>query len=221
MGPAVITPAKSNPLGGSTPPPGKRNGGGNGSRGDGGRSNPPLPLGAYQIAIWIAIISISMLFLALTVVMVARAMESRDWIHTAVPSLLYLNTLVLIVSSVTFEISKRALKREDGRTFVRWLYLTTGLGIAFIAGQLIAWRQLADRGIYLTTNPSSSFLYLLTAAHGVHVLGGILALLYLVFRTRTILANPRKRIAVHITAIYWHFMDALWIYLFILLVVKL
>lgn len=162
-----------------------------------------------------------MLFLALTAVMVARAVESNNWIHTAVPPLLYYNTLVLVSSSFTLELSKRALKREAEKQFVRWLHVTTGLGIAFIAGQLVAWRELAAQGIYINTNPSSSFIYLLTAAHGLHLLGGILALLYLVFRRHKIILNPRKRIAVDITAIYWHFMDGLWIYLFTLLVVKL
>jgi cytochrome c oxidase subunit 3 len=162
-----------------------------------------------------------MLFLTLTVFMVVRATESSSWVHTAVPPLLYFNTLVLVTSSFTFELSKRALKREAASQFVRWLYLTTGLGITFIAGQLIAWQELAVQGIYITTNPSSSFLYLLTAAHGLHLLGGILALLYLAFRTRKIIINPRRRIAVDITAIYWHFMDGLWIYLLVLLAVKL
>jgi cytochrome c oxidase subunit III len=226
MGTTIVTPAKPNLPGGSAPPPGKGNdgrGGGDGPGGHGyrGPSNPPLPLGAYRIAIWIAIISITMLFLALTVVMVARAVESNNWVHTAVPPLFYFNTLVLVTSSFTLELSKRALKREAEKQFVRWLHVTTGLGITFIVGQLVAWRELAAQGIYITTNPSSSFLYLLTAVHGLHLLGGILALLYLVFRARKIILNPRKRIAVDITAIYWHFMDGLWIYLLVLLAVKL
>jgi len=162
-----------------------------------------------------------MLFLALTSAMVVRAEISGDWVRTAIPPILYFNTLVLICSSLTLELSRRALKREDGEKFARWLYLTTALGVTFIVGQLVAWRELAARGIYINTNPSSSFLYLLTAAHGLHLLGGILALLYLVFRTRQIIRNPRKRIAVDVTAIYWHFMDGLWIYLLILLRVKL
>lgn len=177
-------------------------------------------MGAYRIAIWIAITSIAVLFLALTLAMVARA-ESNNWIHTAVPRLLYFNTIVLVISSLTFELSKRALKKEFPARFVRWLYLTVALGVTFIAGQLVAWRELASQGIYVTTNPSSSFLYILTAAHGVHLLGGILALLYLVFRRRKMVNNPQKRIAVDITAIYWHFMDGLWIYLLVLLVVRL
>ncbi len=162
-----------------------------------------------------------MLFLALTAAMMARATEGSNWVHTAVPPILYFNTLVLITSSFTLELSRKALRREANKQFVRWLYLTTALGIMFITGQLVAWRELAAHGIYVTTNPSSGFLYVLTAAHGIHLLGGILALLYLVFRARKIIMNPRKRIAVDVTATYWHFMDGLWIYLFILLVVKL
>lgn len=225
MGSAVLTPPRPSPPGNSLPPPGNgndgRGGGDSGGRGHREPSNSPLPLGAYRIAIWIAIISIAMLFLALTAVMVARAVEASNWVHMRVPPILYLNTVILIFSSFTFEFSRRALNKESEKQFVRWLYLTTALGVTFIAGQLVAWRQLATQGIYITTNPSSSFLYVLTAAHGLHLLGGILALFYLVMRKRKIIVNPRKRIAVDITAIYWHFMDGLWIYLFTLLVVKL
>src|SRR5574337_307964 len=225
MGSTVLTPAEPKLPGHSTRPPGRGNDGRDGGGGSGGGrsrgpSNTPLPLGAYRIAIWIAVASISMVFLALTAFMVARAAESTNWVHTAIPPLLYFNTLVLLTSSLTFELSKRALKLEAPIQFFRWLYLTTALGITFIAGQLVAWRELAAQGIYITTNPSSSFLYLLTAAHGLHVLGGIFALLYLVFRRRKIAINPQKRIAVDITAIYWHFMDGLWIYLLVLLAVK-
>lgn len=162
-----------------------------------------------------------MLFAALTCAMLVRAEISSAWVHTEVPSILYFNTLVLIVSSLTLELSRRSLRREEETRFLRWLYATTALGIVFIAGQLLAWRELAARGIYVTTNPSSSFFYVLTAAHGVHLLGGILALFYLVWRSRKIIRTPRKRIAVDVTAIYWHFMDGLWIYILVLLIVKL
>jgi len=223
MGSAILTPTKPGSTGESTPPPGKGNdghGGGGGSGGNRGPSNPPLPLGAYRIGMWVGIVSISMLFLALTSAMVVRAMGSTDWVHTAVPPILYFNTFVLLLSSFTFELSRRSLRKEASKKFVRWLYVTTALGITFVAGQLMAWRELAARGLYIGTNPSASFIYVLTAAHGVHVLGGILALLYLVFRTRKIVLEPRKRIAVDVTALYWHFMDGLWIYLLILLMVK-
>jgi cytochrome c oxidase subunit 3 len=229
MGTAVLTPPKAKAPGDSAPPPGRGNdgsggSGGSGRPGRGGRpesSNWSLPPGAYRIAIWMGIISISMLFIALTSAMLVRAEISTEWVHTEIPSILYLNTAVLVLSSLMLELSRRSLRKEAEKKFIGWLYATTALGIAFIAGQLLAWRELAARGIYVTTNPSSSFLYVLTAAHGVHLLGGILALFYLVFRSRRIIRIPQKRIAVDITAIYWHFMDGLWIYILILLKVRL
>lgn len=217
---SVVTPPRPKPPGGTVPPPDK----GNGGSGGGGRKPPgngSLPLGAYRIAIWIGIISITVLFLALTVAMLFRAETSSTWVHTQIPSILYLNTLVLVLSSVTLEVSRRSLHREAAQRFTRWLYVTTALGITFFAGQYLAWRELAAHGIYVTTNPSSSFFYILTAAHGVHLLGGLLALCYLVFRARKLVVNPRKRIAMDVTAIYWHFMDVLWLYVLILLEVKL
>jgi cytochrome c oxidase subunit III len=134
---------------------------------------------------------------------------------------IYLNTLILLSSSLTLEISRRSLKAGLGGRFARWLYATVVLGVAFVACQLLVWRQLAARGVYLATNPSSSFFYLLTAAHGVHLLGGIVALFYLVFRARSIAAAPRRPVSVDLTTIYWHFMDGLWVYILLLLMVRL
>jgi cytochrome c oxidase subunit 3 len=90
----------------------------------------------------------------------------------------------------------------------------------FVGSQLAAWRELASRGVYLASNPSSSFFYLLTAAHGVHLLGGIIALLYLVARAGRISLEPQKATAVDVTAIYWHFMDGLWLYILLLLIAR-
>jgi cytochrome c oxidase subunit 3 len=94
------------------------------------------------------------------------------------------------------------------------------LGLLFVGSQLTAWRELAWRGVYLATNPSSSFFYLLTAAHGVHLLGGIIALLYLVVRAGRISLRPRQATALDVTAIYWHFMDGLWLYILLLLIAR-
>ena len=99
--------------------------------------------------------------------------------------------------------------------FIRWLAATVALGVAFLAGQLVVWRELAARGVYLATNPSSSFFYVLTAAHGVHLLGGVLALGYVVLHAGRMARGRERRTALDVTAIYWHFMDALWIYIFL------
>jgi len=120
-------------------------------------------------------------------------------------------------SSATLELARRSLRTGAAKEFIRWLSVTLVLGLGFLSGQLIAWRELASRGVYLASNPGSSFFYVLTAAHGIHLLGGVVALGYVVLRARRIAFGEVRRTPLEVTAIYWHFMDALWIYLFFVL----
>lgn len=185
-----------------------------------GRGRPRgLPTAkTYRIGMWIALVPILMLFISFTSAMVVRRGLSDDWVATPIPGILWLNTVLLLASSLTLERARRSLKRGLGEAFARWLLLTTALGVAFVGGQFIAWRDLVSQGIYLASNPSSSFFYLLTVAHGVHLFGGLLALLYLNTRVRAYTAASAPRAtALDVTAIYWHFMDGLWIYVFMLL----
>jgi cytochrome c oxidase subunit 3 len=118
--------------------------------------------------------------------------------------------------------ARRAIRNDSGSAYGRWLALTGVLGLGFLISQLLVWRQLARQGIYIATSPYSSFLYLLTAAHGVHLIGGLLALIILLVfhRTRRQASSGAKQIALaDSVSLYWHFMDALWIYLFLLLFV--
>jgi len=137
------------------------------------------------------------------------------------PKVLWLSTTLLIASSFTIEWSRRSLKRNHNPAYGRWLINTLVLGVGFVVSQLVAWRQLVKQGVYLAANPYNSFFYLFTAAHGLHVLGGLCALAYLVVRTRTarntIDGELRLQGAADAVTIYWHFMDALWIALFMLL----
>jgi len=176
-----------------------------------------LPARVYRTGMWMALAAIVMLFAAFTSAMVVRHGVSNDWVSTRLPGIIYLNTILLLGSSLTLELSRRSLTRGAAKEFVLWLYVTLGLGMAFVAGQLVAWRELAARGVYLATNPSSSFFYVLTAAHGVHLLGGVLALGYVTIHAGRMARGRERRTALDVTAIYWHFMDALWIYIFFLL----
>ena len=107
------------------------------------------------------------------------------------------------------------------RVSVRWLFLTVMLGLGFLVSQLLAWRQLVGQGVYVATNPHSSFFYLLTAAHAVHLLGGLAALAYLLLRARAPQENEvawtRVQNGAGAVTLYWHFMAFLWVYLFVLL----
>jgi cytochrome c oxidase subunit III len=180
-----------------------------------------VPARTYQTGMWMGLAGIVMLFSAFTSALVVRKGLAHDWVQTTLPQILYANTLVLLASSVTLEFSRKSLTAGQGKRFTLWLYLTVGLGLAFVAGQFLAWRELAEHGVFLSTNPSSSFFYLLTAAHGLHLLGGILALAYAAAKAPSIAAGVKRRTTVDVTATYWHFMDGLWIYILILFIVRL
>jgi cytochrome c oxidase subunit III len=180
---------------------------------------------ASHSGIWVGIFAITMSFVAFTSALFVREGASGDWTHLTLPNILYWNTLLLFAASATFELSRRSI--FNGREFRSgseragsgWLVATLALGVLFVAGQIAAWNQLAGQGLYLATNPNSSFFYVLTAAHALHVLGGMLALGWLV-RLR-LGSLPMRRRTFESTAIYWHFMAALWLYLLIVLRTKL
>ena len=149
--------------------------------------------------------------------------------HFALPSILYLNTLVIVVSSVTLELARRRvggpfdrLGRVDlaspdaMRGRLAWLYATLALGLVFLVGQYLAWSRLAAQGVFLATSPSSSFFYVLTAVHALHLLGGLGALTY-ALRSLRADDGPRPVNVLGAAALYWHFMAVLWVYLFVIL----
>ena len=168
----------------------------------------------YRIGMWVTLASIAMLFTSLSSAYVVRSGVMNDWFPIAVPKVMFGSTALILLSSVSIEIARRKLKQNLAGSYSRYLLLTTLLGLGFLASQLVAWRQLANQGIYLASNPYSSFFYLLTGAHAVHLAGGLLALGILWLRSRNKVVRQATADAV---SIYWHFMDALWIYLFLLL----
>jgi cytochrome c oxidase subunit III len=185
--------------------------------GEGSGSNlPRIPSRAYFTAVQLSLAAIVMFFMALTSSFLVRKGLGNDWISFALPRILWFNTFVLLASSATIEVARRQLRKGIAAAFNRWWALTTALGLMFLVGQLVAWRQLSAQGVFLITNPSSSFFYLLTALHGLHLLGGAVALFYVSFRNW-----KRSRItqstAADLVSIYWHFMDGLWVFLFALL----
>jgi cytochrome c oxidase subunit 3 len=184
----------------------------------GGWGEYRVPERTYRLGMCFALTGIVMLFAAFTSALVVRKGMSFDWVSFSVPRVLWLNTVVLMASSATLELSRRSLSAGSANEFMRWLWATVVLGLGFLGGQLVAWRELATRGIFLATNPGSSFFYVLTAAHGFHLLGGVVALAYVVCRARRIALGQARRTPVDVVAIYWHFMDVLWIYVFCVLV---
>jgi cytochrome c oxidase subunit III len=175
-------------------------------------------------AIWVVLFAVTMMFAAFTSALVVRKGSSLDWQTFNLPSILYFNTLLLLASSVTLEVARRRVSafmgglKSQSESPARWLYITLFLGLLFVAGQYVAWSQLRAEGLYLATNPSSAFFYVLTVTHALHVLGGLGGLIY-VIRKLSDLALRRNQLDA--AARYWHFMDFLWVYLILLLWIKL
>jgi cytochrome c oxidase subunit 3 len=225
--------------GGATPP---QSGGGDDGRGSNGAPNYGQRLRRARLGLIVGLTSVTMLFVGFTSALVFRqgvptldertGTYVRDWMQVNLPTaLLLVNTLLLVLSSITVELARRQIARQAALAPVQsipgvslgqersfpWLGSTVVLGLGFLTGQWMAWRELANRGFYVATSPSSSFVYLLTAAHAVHLAGGLLALLYA--SVISMLQRPveGRRIVVDVTAWYWHFMAFLWIYIFALL----
>ena len=194
---------------------------GNGSKRRDVFPDPDSRANRYRIGMWVGLASIAMMFTSLSSAYIVRYASANDWTPLAIPRAMFASTALILISSVTLELARRKLKRSIHDAYARYVLLTALLGLAFVTSQVIAWRQLARQGIYLSSNPHSSFFYLLTGAHGVHLVGGLLALGFLWLRSRRVVSAPalvakRQAIADAVT-IYWHFMDGLWIYLFLLL----
>jgi cytochrome c oxidase subunit 3 len=235
------TPVNRLGRGGNVPAPPNGGDGGDSSSG----SNLPnygARLRRARLGLICGIATVSMVFISLTSAYVVRqglptfdgATNSyvRDWGQVQLPWLLLaINTALLLVSSLTMEFARRDIKRRAALAPLQsmpgislgeensfpWLGVTVLLGFGFLVGQWLAWGELKARGFFVDTNPNSSFVYLLTAAHAVHLAGGIIALMWA--SVTSLLHRPveGRRIVVDVTAWYWHFMAVLWIYVFALL----
>ena len=198
--------------GGSELPPGRGGGGGDDGR---KRPNRPRSPSRYYTGMAIGIVSVLMFFMALASAFLVRKGGS-DWVPVHIPTLLWLNTVVLLASSGTLELARKRLALSDLSGFKKFWLLTTVLGVIFLVGQVVAWRILAKQGIFLASNPASSFFYIFTGAHGLHLLGGVGALIYVAARKYDA-AKVTQAVAAEVTSHYWHFMDALWLFLLALL----
>jgi len=203
--------------GGGLPPPF-----GGGDDGDGGgddgnrRRNWSASPKRYSTAIAIGIVAILMFFMALASAFIVLRRGSAVWVTVHLPFVVWPNTCVLLASSFTLEAARRRLFLADLSGFQKFWLFTTVLGFLFVGGQLIAWRQLVAQGIYIASNQASSFFYIFTGAHAVHLLGGVCALLYVLVRKFKETTVSRST-AAEVASYYWHFMDGLWIFLLALL----
>jgi cytochrome c oxidase subunit 3 len=210
---------------------------GNGKSGGGGMSNPGHTAGNLTMldqfspepsrtGIWVGLAAITMSFAAFTSALVVRQSTANDWHPLSIPSIVFVNTLVLLASSVTLEVARRRVRvfargqSADRTSSLLWLGTTLALGVLFVVGQYVAWRQLRAEGLYLASNPNSSFFYVLTAVHALHVLGGLVGLGRLIYLVRRPVFALRRS-TMDATSYYWHFMGVLWLYVLLVMWIKL
>jgi cytochrome c oxidase subunit III len=185
-------------------------------------SPPPASTG-----IWVGLAAITMSFAAFTSALIVRQ-GTAPLVHITLPPVLYLNTLVIVSSSFTLEMARRRIaafvgggeagKASQRENPARWLYITLFLGLLFVAGQTFAWVQLKSQGFGLATNISYSFFYVLTVAHALHVFGGLGGLVRVIGKLNK---SVLRKSTLDATSRYWHFMGVLWVYLLLLLWMKL
>jgi cytochrome c oxidase subunit 3 len=161
----------------------------------------------------VAIGAITLSFAAYTSAMLVRQTGATDWQHVRLPSILYANTVLLLLSSATLAAGQRRLRR--GGPAAGWFVATLLLGLLFVGGQVLAWRALAAEGVFLVTGPAGAFFYVLTVLHALHVLGGVGGLGYATARLRR--GGPGAAGVAGAAALYWHFVDVLWLYLLVIL----
>jgi cytochrome c oxidase subunit 3 len=194
-------------------PPGGRGGD------DSADSGSSFPISKGQLGVWILLTAVVMLFAGLSsAYIVLRGVPT--WQNIELPWMLWPNTAVLLLSSVAIDISRRAVRRNDVQSMKRWLAIGGVLGLAFLVGQLAAWRQLVNAGVYVPSTLQSGFFYILTGLHGLHLVGGVFALGYVFSKALKDRITAFDYEPLKLCALYWHVMDALWIYLFLLLLLS-
>lgn len=169
-----------------------------------------------KLGLWIALGSMTMLFAAFTSAYIVRS-AGGDWVPLQIPSILWVNTAVIILSSVVMEMARRAFVAWRPVAFRKWLLATAVLGVTFLTGQLLAWRQLAEQGIYLQSHPHSSFFFVLTGVHALHLVAGVLALFYVLVLAVRYRLTPGESSSPLVCATYWHFVGLVWLYLMVVL----
>ncbi len=173
-------------------------------------------LGPYPMGLMAILATVAMLFAAFTAALLVRRTGS-DWTPVSLPPIIWLNTLLLIASSAAVELGRASVRRDALHGSARWLAIASLLGVLFLAGQIVAWRMLAARGVFLPTNPHAAFFYMLSAVHGAHVIGGLTALVWTLRRALRGAYTRARHAGLTHAAIFWHFVGGVWVHLLVLL----
>ena len=171
----------------------------------------------HKFTLWVAIGSILMMFAGLTSAYIVKRSQA-SWLMLEIPVVFWYSTAAILASSVTIQLSLKALKAREMMAYKRWLMITAVLGVLFLVLQIVGFKQFVANDIRLIgagSNASYSFLLAISGLHGLHVLGGVIALVVFAIQAFRVATRNYNTVPLEVAATYWHFVDALWIYLFI------
>lgn len=180
---------------------------------------PLLSMHPKKFALWLIIVSIVMIFASMTSAYMVRRAEG-NWMEFELPPVLWISSIILLVSSITMHWALWEAKKDNINRLKWALGITTILGSAFVYAQWVSWVYLVKVGVYLVGNPSGSFLYVITGLHAFHLFSGMVFLLIVMVRAFLYKVHSKNMVAIEMCTTYWHFLDGLWIYLFIFLLIN-
>ncbi len=175
-----------------------------------------LSMHPKRFVLWLFIVSIIMVFAALTSAYLVRRTEG-DWLNFELPSLFMITSVIIVLSSVTMQMAFRASRRDEIEAVKRWLWITGILGIVFLAGQLIAWDRLVEENVYFVGNPAGSFVYVFSGLHGTHIIAGLIFLTIVLVKSYLGKVHSKDNLSIRLLNTFWHFLDGLWLYLYLFL----
>ncbi|WP_347160221.1 cytochrome c oxidase subunit 3 [Pontibacter chitinilyticus] len=184
--------------------------------------NDASGLHPLKFSLWLIIISIVMMFAAFTSAYIVRR-EEGNWLDFELPRILVLNTVVIVLSSITMQWAYFSAKKNNLATLKTMLLLTLALGIVFLIGQWNAWAVLVQNNVYFGgdgSNPAGSFIYVLTGVHGFHIITGLIFLLLTLSASLRYRVHSKNMLRIQLCTIYWHFLGGLWLYLYFFLLVN-
>ena len=178
-----------------------------------GQPRRPLSVNPRKFILWLFIVSITMLFAALTSAYMVRKSEG-NWLYFDLPFQFWVSSVLIILSSLTIHLAGRSAKKDDFTGAKIWMSLTLVLGLGFLFSQIKGWGELVASNVYFVGNPAGSFVYIFSGLHGAHIGTGIIfvgVVLFLVLKHKV---HSKNMNTIQMCATYWHFLDGLWLYLF-------
>ena len=182
----------------------------------------PMGMHPRKFALWLFMATVVMMFGAWTSAYIVKR-GAPGWSSFELPTQFWINSLLIVISSITLALGQRSARRDELEKAKLMVSLTAVLGVLFLVGQYLAWGKMVEMNYYFTgtgSNTSSSFIYVLTGVHGLHVVSGVIVLLVLLFDTFRYKVHSKNMTGMEMCSMYWHFLGGLWLYLFVFLILN-